>query len=181
MMRAAAFAIALSGATLCATTAYAGESETKQGEMRITTDDFARTIRWLDQEDEVAYHISGELRYVESLDCPFDPQATGETVSFDEELPADTISFQWPAPEGGQIDTLKDIEITIQAVGENGEVLITDGIGKQQDPFCEEPPVVGHGPGAGAAAWPRLWAVAALAGAGALLSAGGAALLRRRA
>ena len=106
-----------------------------------------KTITWVDQDNEVAYRISGSIVYQWGELCG--GVAFGGTVEFSEELPADIVSFALPLPEDAPADaTVKEMDITLEALASDGEVLEGTGFALIVDGLCfdEALPATGTGP-----------------------------------
>ena len=105
-----------------------------------------KTITWVDQDNEVAYRISGTIVWWGDI-CG--EGTFGARVEFAEELPADTVTFALPLPEDAPADaTVKEMDITLEALASDGEVLEGTGFALIVDGFCfdEALPATGTGP-----------------------------------
>jgi hypothetical protein len=91
----------------------------------------SRTVTWNDLTGEAAYRVSGTATYwpeVCDVGGPGEPGFVSEEVDFDQQLPADTTTYQWRSPQNQSLTFVKGVQITIDALGQDGAVLATDGV-----------------------------------------------------
>ncbi len=114
--------------------ATAQESEDN---LEISHDLDARHVTWNQIEGAAYYEVSGFIAYLHFPSCvPGLDEAISEGVTFQEQVGPDTNLFPFPPPQNPAADSIKDIELTIRAVAEDGRELDIDGFAFTADRFC---------------------------------------------
>lgn len=172
----------LATAGALASTQFASAQEP---ELDIDWDLDTRTVTWIGVEGAEYYNIIGSVTYLHFGSCApgLDP-AISDVTPLNETLSAPRGTYTLPPPGNPAADSIKDIQVTIEARDSAGEVLAQNGFAFTADKFCtdediaQELAAAGTGASPSASNLPRIVA-AALAVLGAVALACGVAVRRR--
>jgi len=152
----------------------------QEPELQISRDLGERTVSWNDLAEEAGYRVHGTIEYLHFRSCVgASGESFHETVNVDKQLPADTASFALPAPAETRADSIKEIQITVEALDAGGAIIAANGFATTVDKFCSEAEIAAElaAAGGGPAGVTSRWRLpAALAAMGALLLSSGVAL-----
>jgi hypothetical protein len=155
--------------------AIAGDKD-GEGPMGLTRD--AGLLTWDDQDGEAGYHVYGSVDYWTPDPCASFGNPDIERIEFDEELPADTTSYQLPAATDSRLSVLKGLTFRVDAVDSSGAMINSDASGFSSDAFCTPEEIAAAGSGPSPASDALSLATATLAAFGAI-AVGGGLLMRR--
>ncbi|MDZ4278227.1 MAG: hypothetical protein U1B78_03715 [Dehalococcoidia bacterium] len=131
----------IAGALLGLGIGGAAAQEETSDSLEVGFDEASGTIAWQDQESETGYRVSGHVLYTALPACEQPGPSTGnELVDFSEELPANTTSFELPAAQDPQRTFRAELQVTVEALTEDGSVLAQGGFNFIAETFCPATP-----------------------------------------